>query len=58
MEKTTENEFAINMIHLHSSHQQLYAYHHVIKIIKRAPTYCQVHDIINEKANDKKGDFL
>jgi hypothetical protein len=54
--KPLENEFAINMIHLHSSHQQLYAYHHVIKIIKRAG-YHQVHDIINEKDNDKKGIF-
>jgi hypothetical protein len=35
----------------------LYTYHHVTKAIKVITFYHQVHDIINEEANDRKGFF-
>jgi hypothetical protein len=30
-------------------------YHHVTKAIEGVVTYCQMHEIINKKTNDKKG---
>jgi hypothetical protein len=33
----------------------LYTYHHVTKAIKGVATYYQVHEIINEETNNKKG---
>jgi len=33
-------------------------YHHATKAIKGIATYCQVHEIINEKTNDRMGFFM
>jgi hypothetical protein len=32
--------------------------HHVTKAIERVATYRQVHEIINEETNDRKGFFM
>jgi hypothetical protein len=33
-------------------------YHHATKAIKGVATYCQVHEFINEKNNDRKGSSM
>jgi hypothetical protein len=33
-------------------------YHHVTKVIERIATYRQVHEIIIEETNDRKGFFM